>query len=71
MAKEYFIKFKKFLITYSDEDIFRASDFKLKNKNKGFSYVDSLGYVLCLKNNLEFVTGDSAFKGMKSVLFIK
>jgi len=45
-----------------------AMEFRLSNrKEKNFSYFDSFGYVYALENNMKFVTGDRAFRGMKNV----
>ena len=44
---------------------------QLKYKYKNLSYVDCLGYVIALTNQVPFVTGDEGFKDMPNVEFIK
>ncbi len=41
------------------------------SKKNALSYADAIGYVCALENNLVFVTGDDAFKGLKGVKFLK
>lgn len=48
-----------------------ASLFRHKHKKKKLSYVDCLGYVLALKNNLLFLTGDNGFRDISNVEFVK
>jgi len=45
--------------------------FKYENKNKNFSFIDCVGYVLAKENNLIFLTGDRAFRGMMNVELVK
>ena len=71
IAEKEFIKFKQNVIKISDESIFRASQFRLENIKKHYSYTDCFGYVLSLENDFIFLTGDDAFKGLKNVEFVK
>ena len=71
LAKKYFFQFKKNLIRFTDEDLFSASSFKLKNVKKRVSYVDSLGYVISLENKMKFLTGDKEFYSVNNVEFVK
>ena len=68
-ARIMYAKFKDCVINIKDEAIFDAM--KLKLKNKDLSYADCIGYILALKNDLKFLTGDQAFKDMKNVEYIK
>ncbi len=70
-AKEIYMKFKKCEEEVTDDILFKAMLFRLKHKKKGFSYADCIGYVFALENNLKFLTGDNAFKGMENVEFVK
>ncbi|MEK6825369.1 MAG: PIN domain-containing protein [Nanoarchaeota archaeon] len=70
-AKEYFLQFKAILISFTDETIFSASQFKLKYKKEHISYTDALGYCLALEKQLLFLTGDKAFKYFENVEFVK
>lgn len=49
---------------------FRAG-FNSKNRKSALSYADAIGYTYALENDLEFVTGDDAFRGLKGVRFLK
>ncbi len=49
----------------------KASEFKFDNKKEKLSLVDCIGYILALKNNIKFLTGDSKFKNKKNVEFAK
>ena len=62
-------KFKECSTDVSDDVIFEAM--KLKLKNKSLSYVDCIGYVFAIKNNLKFLTGDKEFKDMIDVEYVK
>ena len=71
IAKKYYIQFYDYIIDIKDEYIFEASKFKLENKKFDVSYTDSLGYIIALKNNMKFLTGDQQFKGRENVEFAK
>jgi len=71
IAKSYFMQYKDFIVKYTDEDIFEASEFKLKNRKNNISYADALGYSISLSNNMIFLTGDKEFKGLHNVEFVK
>ncbi|NOZ81181.1 MAG: hypothetical protein GXP63_05925 [DPANN group archaeon] len=49
----------------------KAMAFRWKYRKKRFSYVDALGYLYALENDLIFVTGDRAFNGMKQVEIVR
>ena len=70
-ADFYFTIFLNFSITYSDKTIKNAAKFRLANKGKKLSYVDCLGYILALENEVQFLTGDKGFESMKYVEFVK
>ncbi len=63
--------YKSSLIEVTDEIIKEAMKFRKENKNKGFSYADSIGYICAKHNNLKFLTSDSQFKGLENVEFVK
>ena len=71
IAERQFLRFKQNAIKISDIAIFNASEFRLKNVKKHYSYTDALGYSLSLENDFLFLTGDDAFKGLKNVEFAK
>ncbi len=70
-AEEVFHKFEECEAHVPDDILFKAMLFRLKNKKKGFSYVDCIGYVFSLENKMRFLTGDNAFKDMNNVEFVK
>ena len=68
-AKESYFQFKDCAIELKDDIIFEAMKLKLKNKN--LSYTDCIGYILALKNNLKFLTGDRQFTDMENVELVR
>lgn len=44
--------------------------FRYKNKKNNFSYIDCVGYITALRNNLLFLTGDKEFKNFDNVEFV-
>lgn len=71
IAQKYFFQFKEILIKFTDEEIFRASEFKLKFIKNNISYTDAIGYSIALENNMKFLTGDKEFRDMQNVEFVK
>lgn len=61
----------KYTIELDDDTIKQAMEFRMLQKNKKFSYIDCIGYVLAEKNNIKFLTGDEAFRGLSNVEFVK
>ncbi|MBI2172801.1 MAG: PIN domain-containing protein [Candidatus Aenigmarchaeota archaeon] len=70
-AKKIFQRFKDSEIGIPDDILFKAMIFRFRNRKKGLSYVDCIGYVFALENGLTFLTGDSAFENMENVEFVK
>tara|TARA_Y100000310_G_scaffold344854_1_gene460029 strand:- start:12439 stop:12801 length:363 start_codon:yes stop_codon:yes gene_type:complete len=60
---------QKFIVEFEIEHIKLAN--QLRRKYKNLSYVDCLGYIVALANQVPFVTGDQAFKNLPNVEFIK
>jgi predicted nucleic acid-binding protein len=58
-------------IEISSEIATQASHFRYKNKKLSLSYIDCLGYILAINNNLTFLTGDKGFKDIEHVKFVK
>ena len=58
------------LVEITSQDAIEAAYFRYKNKKLFLSYIDCLGYVLALKSNLNFLTGDKGFKNLKNVEFV-
>ncbi len=59
------------LLDFDIEDVYEAMILKFNNSKLKLSMVDCIGYTLAKKNKMKFLTGDTGFKKMKNVLFIK
>jgi len=70
-ARKYYSAFLPFTIDFTDTIVEEAMKFKLKYKKRDLSYVDCIGYMLAIFNNLEFLTGDNQFKNLQRVEFVK
>src|SRR3989338_97708 len=57
-AEKYYDYLVKFVVDFDDEIIKEAMLFRAENKPKKLSYVDCIGYMIALKNNVMFLTGD-------------
>lgn len=51
--------------------VLEASSFRYKHIGNKFSFIDCIGYVSALKNNLKFLTGDNGFEKVSNVEFVK
>ncbi len=69
---DYWVKKLNFNFIEIDKDsIIRAVEFRFDNKKEDLSLTDCVGYILALKNNLKFLTGDKEFENKKNVEFVK
>lgn len=68
-ADKFLDKYSIFSVPITIEDIKNATDMKLKFKK--MSFPDVIGYVVAKRLGLKFLTGDSDFKGMNNVEFVK
>lgn len=71
MANGWKEKLKGCYLSITESVVVKAMKFKFENKNKNFSFVDCVGYILAKENNLKFLTGDKEFEDMKNVEFVK
>jgi len=71
IAKRFFHHFKDQCLKIKDENLFEASEFRLKNIKKNLSYTDCLGYIMALSYGLKFLTGDKEFENLEGVEFVK
>lgn len=55
----------------SRETARKAMLFRLEQKKQDLSYADCLGYQAALDRGIKFLTGDSKFREMKNVEFVK
>lgn len=58
-------------VDFDETVIAEACRFRLENKKSRLSMTDCIGYVIALKNALKFLTGDSQFRDMPNVEFVK
>lgn len=70
-AEKYHSFFSKFIVEFDDDLMKKAMHFRLTHKTSRFSYIDCIGYVMAAKLDARFLTGDSAFKGMPNVEYVK
>lgn len=70
-ADKQYDAYAEFTIEANNDAIKKASEFRLKHKEKKLSYVDCIGYVLAKECNAKFLTGDKQFEGMENVEFVK
>jgi len=69
---DYWAKKLNFNFIDLDKDsLLQAVEFRFIHKKENLSLVDCTGYILALKNNIKFLTGDSKFKNMENVDFVK
>jgi len=69
---DYWAKTLNFNFIDIDKDsIIRAVEFRFIHRKEDLSLADCIGYILSLKSNVPFLTGDSKFKDMKNVEFVK
>lgn len=73
MSKEkadyYIDEYSPFLVEVTAEDVKTAMD--LKTKHRDFSIPDVIGYIIAAKYGAKFLTGDSGFKDLPNVEFVK
>lgn len=55
----------------TEEVIIKAMKFKYEQKNKNFSFIDCVGYILAEENSMKFLTGNKEFEEIKNVEFVK
>ena len=70
-ADEWFESFNFELCEITPEIIIEASNFRYINRKRDLSITDTVGYILSLKKNLKFLTGDRQFENMENVEFVK
>ena len=58
-------------IDIDGDSIIKAVEFRFLNKKENLSLTDCVGYILALKNNLKFLTGDGKFENKENVEFVK
>ena len=71
VAKEIIFDTDFIFLDITEEIAVESAVFRYNNKGKEFSYIDCIGYITALKNNLKFLTGDKDFNNFKNVEFVK
>jgi len=69
ISLNYLHQYKQFIVEFDEQDIEAASELKLKNKR--LSMADCIGYIVALRNNVKFLTGDKEFENMPNVEFAR
>jgi predicted nucleic acid-binding protein len=71
-ANKVYEEYRSAVVDVEDEILKEAIKFRKKvYKNKKISYIDAIGYIYSLKNNLIFLTGDKEFEDLENVEFVK
>ena len=72
-ADFYLRKFSVYAIDFGIDIISKAMVFRknLRSKRMRISYIDCLGYMVAVSNNVKFLTGDSHFQDLANVEFVK
>lgn len=71
-ANKIYEEYRSAVVNVDDEILKEAIKFRKKvYKNKKISYIDAIGYIYSLKNNLVFLTGDKEFEDLDNVEFVK
>lgn len=71
LADLWYNKLKDTSLFIELDTIIEAMIFRKENKNKNFSFIDCVSYIISKKNKLIFLTGDKEFKDMPNVEFVK
>lgn len=67
----YIDKYAEFRKELDAETIKEAMLFRNNNKKKNFSPADCISYIMALRLNVKFLTGDGDFEHMENVEFVK
>ena len=71
IAEKIYQQYSPSVTEVSETVLKKAMKFKLKNKDKNFSYTDCIGYLYATENDMVFLTGDEAFENLENVEFVK
>ena len=59
------------IIEFDLNVLLEAAKFRHDNYNRKLSYIDCIGYLVAIKSNLKFLTGDIQFEKFENVEFVK
>ena len=71
LAELFFERLLPCCLEITAEDVKSAATFRLRHIKKSISYVDALGYIIALRHDLSFLTGDTAFEDLENVTFVR
>lgn len=71
LAEKYFNEWEKSAIIIPKLLIQKAMELKYEYNKEKLSYIDCMGYIYALENDIPFLTGDSKFKNKIGVEFVK
>ncbi len=57
-------------VDIDDAAIKEAMQFRFQNRKRKLSYADCIGYIVAMRNNIKFLTGDKQFKNFPNVEFV-
>ncbi|MBS3137336.1 PIN domain-containing protein [Candidatus Woesearchaeota archaeon] len=70
-ARDAYNQFKDCIVEIDEEIILGAMKLKQKYNQRNLSYADCIGYIIAKRKNILFLTGDSGFKDLENVEFVK
>lgn len=70
-AKEIYRKFEDCVEEIDEETVMEALKVKQKYNKRDLSYADCIGYAVAKRKKILFLTGDSDFKDLENVEFVK
>ena len=71
VAEKYFKEWEESAVRIPTSIIQAAMEFKYMHNKEKLSYVDCMGYIYSLVNEMPFITGDSKFENKIGVEFVK
>ena len=72
-ADHYYTIFNPTCVPFSDESIKAAMKLRLQQREKKnlMSYVDAVGYIIALQQDIQILTGEKHFLGLRNVEFVQ
>ena len=70
-ALNYIEKYKQYVKKADANIIFQAMLFRYKYKKKKLSMADCISYIMSIRSNVKFLTGDKEFENFPNVEFVK
>lgn len=72
-AQRLYLGFRGYSVDLQEADVFSGMKFRVRMKASGkeVSYVDALGYAMAERLGVPFLTGDTAFKEIRNVEFVR